>query len=233
MITHKPGGLTLKDEHRDFLLRHALSDEIIEGRGYYSLSVDSRTYLQERWHFSNDALRGEGIVIPRYSPDGAETYPQIRYTPPREDQKYTCPVNSGGVIDVHSTVVGRVQDVDEPLIFAESVKGADALLSAGILAAGFHGVWGWKHNGGPSAELRKIPMDGRTIGICFDVDTNDRKDLQRALKDFGGVLRFGGADVSVFVLPSIVGESAGIDDYLAVQEAMVGGHGPSVEEYQA
>jgi hypothetical protein len=203
------------------------------GRGYYSLSVDSRTYLQERWLFSNDALRGEGIVIPRYSPDGAETYPQIRYTPPREDQKYTCPVNSGGVIVVHPTVVGRVQDVDEPLIFAESVKGADALLSAGILAAGFHGVWGWKHNGGPSAELRKIPMDGRTIGICFDVDTNDRKDLQRALKDFGGVLRFGGADVSVFVLPSIVGESAGIDDYLAVQEAMVGGHGPSVEEYQA
>jgi hypothetical protein len=142
-------------------------------------------------------------------------------------------LTAGGVIDVHPSVVGRVQDVDEPLIFAESVKGADALLSAGILAAGFHGVWGWKHNGGPSAELRKIPMDGRTIGICFDVDTNDRKDLQRALKDFGGVLRFGGADVSVFVLPSIVGESAGIDDYLAVQEAMVGGHGPSVEEYQA
>ena len=83
----------LSDDHREFLHRCALSDEVINSRPYYSLTPQSRVHLGARWGLSHEALRGEGIVIPRYCPDGDETYPQIRYTPSREDgQKYTCPV---------------------------------------------------------------------------------------------------------------------------------------------
>ena len=222
MIHDVTKEFTLEDHHRDFLNRCAVSDETIDLRPYYSLNLESRMYLAERWGFANDALRGEGIVIPRYSPDGTETYPQIRYTPARDDgQKYTCPVGSGGVIDVHPSVTARVQDTSEPLVFVESVKGADALISAGVLAVGFHGVWGWKQQrGGPASELRKIPLSGRAVGICFDVDVHNRRDLQKALKEFGGILRFAGADVSVFVLPELIGDKAGIDDYLAIQESV-------------
>jgi hypothetical protein len=221
MIQDVTSEFILEDDHRAFLNRCALVDELIDSRPYYSLDVQSRTYLSERWALSNDALRADGIVIPRYSPDGTPTHPQIRYTPPKGDQKYTCPLGSGGVIDVHPKSTARVQDVNEPLIFAESVKGADALIGAGLLAIGFHGVWGWKVNGGASPELQKIPLSGRSVGICFDADVHRRKDLQKALKEFGGLLRFAGATVSVFVLPTLIGDKAGIDDYLAVQAAVV------------
>jgi hypothetical protein len=220
MIQDVTGAFTLEDGHRAFLNRCALVDEVIDSRPYYSLDVRSRTYLSERWALSNEALRGDGIVIPRYSPDGTETHPQIRYTPPKEDQKYTCPLGSGGVIDVHPNATARVQDANEPLIFAESVKGADALIGAGLLAVGFHGVWGWKVTGGPSPELEQIPLSGRSVGICFDVDVHRRKDLQKALKEFGGLLRFAGAKVSVFVLPTLIGDKAGVDDYLALQASV-------------
>jgi hypothetical protein len=162
------GNHMITDDHRDFLHRCAISDEIIDSRPYYSLDPESRTELQKRWNLPNEAVRGDGIVIPRYSPDGSETFPQIRYTPPRyegteDEQKYTCPVGSGGVVDVHPNVTARVQDDSEPLLFVESIKGADALLSADILACGFHGVYGWKHNEGPSLELRKIPQGRRNL----------------------------------------------------------------------
>ena len=73
MIHDVAKEFTLEDHHRDFLNRCAVSEATIELRPYYSLNLESRMYLAERWGFSNDALRGEGIVIPRYSPDGAET----------------------------------------------------------------------------------------------------------------------------------------------------------------
>jgi hypothetical protein len=228
MVHDDTQKFTLDDDHRDFLHRCAISDEIIDGRPYYSLSVESRVHLASRWNISNDALRGDGIVIPRYTPDGVETFPQIRYTPPRkilgemgeeDEQKYTCPAGSGGVIDVHPGAWKRAQDASEPLIFAESIKGADALLSAGILAAGFHGVWGWKLDGTPSLQLRKIPLGGRDVGVCFDADTVTRPDLRKALKEFSGVLAIMGARVTVFELPRSIGEKAGIDDYMAVLDA--------------
>ena len=223
MIHPVTDKFTLKPEHREFLYRCALSDEIIDGRPYYSLSVDPRIHLSERWNFSHDALRGDGIVIPRYSIDGSETYPQIRYTPPQNDQKYTCPVGSGGVIDAHPSASERVRDGGEPLIFAESIKGADALLSAGILAAGFHGVWGWKVAGGPTSELGKIPLAGRDVGILFDADALVRPDLRKAIKEFSGMLVFLGAAVTVLEIPPSVGEKAGIDDYLAALSAVEAG----------
>jgi len=221
MIVRKT--FALSDDHREFLHRCAISDEVIDGRPYYSLTPQSCVHLGARWGLSHEALRGEGIVIPRYCPYGDETYPQIRYTPPRKDgQKYTCPVGSGGVVDVHPGVTSRVRDTSEALIFAESIKGADALHSAGILAAGFHGVWGWKVDGGASLELTKIPLKGREVGICFDVDVHHRQDLQKALKEFWRTLQLLGATVHVLVLPAVVGEKAGIDDYLAIQAAAGG-----------
>jgi len=222
MITPTNGDPPLQYNHRDFLHRCAISDEIIDGRPYYSLDIDSRTALQERWGLSNEAVRGDGIVIPRHSPDGTETYPQIRYTPPKDDQKYTCPVGSGGVVDVHPSATARAQDVDEPIVFVESIKGADALLSNGLLAAGFHGVYGWKHNKGPSFELKKIPLAGRDVGILFDADATRRDDLRRAIEELSTILGFSGARVCIMELPDSVGEKAGVDDYLAVLGSLAG-----------
>jgi hypothetical protein len=106
MFVHET--FVLSDDHRGFLHRCAISDEVIKSRPHYSLTPESRVHLGARWGLSREALRGEGIVIPRCCPNGDETYPQIRYTPPREDgQKYTCPVGSGGVVDVHPGVTTR------------------------------------------------------------------------------------------------------------------------------
>jgi len=218
-----PEGLenfTLKDEHRNFLHRCALSDEIIDSRPYCSLTAESRVYLSSRWGFYDAALFGEGIFIPRYSPDGTLTYPQIRYSTPQQlggkERKYNAPRNSGGVVDVHPAATERLlRETSEPLIFVESIKGADALLSSGILAAGFHGVWGWRVDSGPSREFRDIPLDGRDVAICFDVDARRNSNSRRAISEFGGFLIYEGARVYVVEIPESVGPKAGIDDYLS------------------
>src|SRR5215208_2750051 len=228
MIHNTARNFTLQDEHRDFLHRCAISDEIIDSRPYYSLTVESRVHLAERWHLSNEALRGDGIVLPRYTPEGEETYPQIRYMPPRmvvnelgeaKEQKYTGPVRSGGVIDVHPSALAQVRDASKPILFVESIKGSDALLSSGILAAGFHGVSGWKVNKAPSPMLARIPLAGRETGICFDADTVTRADLREVVKEFAGLLRFAGARVTIFDVPPNAGPETGIDDSMALLQA--------------
>jgi len=226
-----PEGLenfTLKDEHRNFLHRCALSGEIIDSRPYCSLTAESRVYLSSRWGFSDAALFGEGIFIPRYSPDGTLTYPQIRYNTPQQlggkERKYNAPRNSGGVVDVHPAATERLlRETSEPLIFVESIKGADALLSSGILAAGFHGVWGWRVDSGPSREFRDIPLDGRDVAICFDVDARRNPNSRRAISEFGGFLTYEGARVYVVEIPESVGPKAGIDDYLSWSWSRCGG----------
>src|SRR5215208_3031564 len=206
------------------LHRCALSGEIIDSRPYCSLTAESRVYLSSRWGFSDAALFGEGIFIPRYSPDGTLTYPQIRYNTPQQlggkERKYNAPRNSGGVVDVHPAATERLlRETSEPLIFVESIKGADALLSAGILAAGFHGVSGWKLNKAPSPMLAKIPLAGREVGICFDADAVARQDLREIVKELAGLLRFAKARVTIFDIPPNAGPKTGIDDYMAVLQA--------------
>jgi hypothetical protein len=225
MLQDVTAKFTLKDEHRDYLHRCALSDGIIDGRPYYSLDVESREYLSKRWLFSNEALRGGGIVIPRYTPDGEETFPQIRYEEPRlvgnatKPQKYNAPVKSGGVVDVHPEFTAQVQDASEPLVFVESVKGADALLSVGILACGFHGCWGWSHGKGISLEFSKIALRGREVDLLFDRDSIAREDLRLAVRAFGSALTVAGGAVHVLMIPSTFGEKAGADDVVAVLKA--------------
>lgn len=213
-------GFTLLDEHREYLKGCALSDEVIDARGYYSLTYPAKEHLAVNWSMTGAQLNTSGIVIPRYASDGEETYPQIRYDTPfiinGTPRKYNCPAGSGGVLDVHPLVRDRVQDPDVPLLFVESIKGADAVVSLGGVAVGFHGVYGWKCNHAASLEFRKIPLEKREVAVCFDADVHHREDLQKALRELVGFLRYEGAVVWVAEIPEVsdLGQGAGVDDFL-------------------
>jgi hypothetical protein len=210
---------TLFEEHRTFLNSCAISDEVIHGRGYYSLTDPAREHLANEWTIPRAQLSTSGLVIPRYTAHGEATYPQVRYEVPfiinGESRKYNCPAGSGGVLDVHPSVRDRIQDPDVPLLLVESIKGADAVNSLGGVAIGFHGVWGWKSNNAPSLEFRKIPLDTREIAICFDTDVHHRELLQKALKELVGFLRYEKAVVWIAEIPPSAGDKAGVDDHLA------------------
>jgi hypothetical protein len=50
MIAHET--FALSDDHREFLHRCAISDEVINSRPYYSLTPQSRVHLGARWGLS-------------------------------------------------------------------------------------------------------------------------------------------------------------------------------------
>jgi hypothetical protein len=222
---------TLHDNHEEWLKGCSLTDDVIHGRPYISLTDETRMFLVRRWKMRYAAVEPEGFIIPRYRPNGEETYPQVRYMPEIEGedgkpQKYSCPKGSGGVIDVHPLARGLVQDAARPCAAVESVKGADALVVRGVAAVGFHGVGGWKQRADveglqvdklsfPSRDWSLVPLEGRPMLVCFDVDVQHRADLQEVLKEFLGFLRSQGAVPGVAVLPEHIGEKGGLDDYMA------------------
>ena len=211
--------------HHDLLDRSGIALKVAIGRPYFSLTDKGRTWLVQRWGFARCQLEGEGLVIPRYRPNGEDAPPQVRHDTPRRGQngglcKYDSPRGSGGVIDVHPLARKKVLDVQCPLWIPESIKGADALVSKGYAAVGFQGCWGWSLNGYLAPDWALIPLKGREVLVCFDSDICDPAKSgpaspRAALYKFTRLLRARFADVFIAVIPQPGDEKLGIDDHLS------------------
>src|SRR5215217_3097911 len=94
----------LSPNDRHYLTNCAVSNPIIDGRPYLTLTDTLRGDLVKVWGFHPNQLRGEGIVIKRYDvASGEETYPQVRFHTPQigpdgSEHRFTAPKDSGGVI---------------------------------------------------------------------------------------------------------------------------------------
>jgi Domain of unknown function (DUF3854) len=209
----------IDDDHREHLHRNGISDMVLEGRPYHTVTDEVREYLVEDWGFSKAMVAPRGFVIQRYQLGLEPTYPQIRYDAPRvakdgKEHKYESPKDSGGILDVHPAVAHLIDEVEIPVWAAENVKAADALLSHGNLAIGFQGVWGWSYKGRPAPAWKDVPLAGRKFFIAFDSDVHDRKDLQAALKRFSAYLKYE-RDAVVYVVrvPQPSDSKVGVDDH--------------------
>ncbi len=217
------GEQALFPKHALILGKAGITDEITEGRPYYSLTCETRSRLMRDWKFTASQLEGGGFVIERYHPTGEAAPPQVRHDAPRRGPdgslcKYDSPKGSGGVIDVHPLIREKVMDPSVPLWIPESVKGEDALASVGLAAVGFQGVWGWSKGKRPSPDWRHIPLEEREVILAFDSDTHspERRDLRRAVyRLYQYLAHERGAVVSIALVPEPGPEKVGIDDHLA------------------
>src|SRR5215207_8849878 len=173
----------LAPRHREHLLRNGIDLRLAESRPYYTLTDKIREYLIEDWAFTEEKVEPEGVVIHRWQLGTKEACPQIRYDVPRldadgEHRKYDTARGTGGILDVHPAAARLLEEIEVPLWIAESVKGADALLSHGKVTVGFQGVWGWCSDGRPARDWKKISLTGRQVYITFDSDVHGRDDLR-------------------------------------------------------
>lgn len=230
---------SLHPTHRDHLHGSAISDSVIEARGYQTISrTPNDNSGRERlkslripgWA-RNEDNRYPGILIPLYRPTGERISVQWRPDNPPKDpktgktRKYACPVGRASVIDVHPWNRDRVVDPTVPIWITEGVKKGDALTTSGLCAVTLSGVFNWRSTLGSLGDWEDIPLRGRDVTICFDADANTNPNVARAMARLGKWLRSKGASVVRYVVtPSFVGDITvkGVDDYFAAGGALQG-----------
>lgn len=180
----------LLDEHRDVLEnRSMISPDIIESRGYYSLTKSQILSLVQQEIISPASMRAEGWMgIPLWRPDGNKHGEIIRLFDGDPDVfKYVWPTGLRLCLDVHPDNLQYLLDPDVDVVITEGVKKSDAILSAArregkklvVLAA--NGCEGWKTKvaGGSSVaspDFLDIAWEDRRVYVNSDSDysTNNR-----------------------------------------------------------
>lgn len=221
----------LWDRHRELLEVRAVIPEVIRARGYSSTTGGD--WLHRSAGFSHAvAALGPGLVIPVHDVHGQHRYDQFRPDQPRrldgKPAKYELPYRARLVIDVPPAVLTKLDSPARPLWITEGPVKADAAVSAGLIAVGMFGVFGWRgrnSRGGKTvlADWEFIALNGREVYLAPDSDVRVNPEVAGAVTRLGAMLATRDADVRYVYLPH-AGDSGktGLDDWLAV-------HGPDVD----
>jgi hypothetical protein len=124
---------SLSTEHRDYLRNESgLTDEIIDTRGYYTLSrasVQALVSLEVVHPYVQQAEAWLGIPI--FRPDSTKHGEIVRVFGGTAKSKYVWPTGSRAAFDVHPAGMGLAYWIEMyPILVTEGVKKADALLAA-------------------------------------------------------------------------------------------------------
>jgi P4 family phage/plasmid primase-like protien len=230
----------LLDFHRDQLRASAISDAVIDARGYSTVgrptAGDQRSRdLLRRLGFplwARDAdTRFPALLIPQYRATGEQISWQVRLNSPSLDEKtgkrrrYASVAGRASVIDVHPFHTAAIADPGVPLVLTEGIKKADALTTAGLCAAALSGVWNWRHQLATLGDWEDIPLKGRAVNIVYDADAAGNDHIKRAMSRLGRWLASkGAAQVSYVVTPGQVNgtQVKGCDDFLAAGGTLAG-----------
>lgn len=232
-----------------------ISDQVIEARGYRTIT-DEKELIP--FGFSTVQRRTPGLLIPSYSPDGANGFYSYRpdfarvITNKRKRNadgsfkqrvvKYETPSGSALRIDCPLVCRQQMKDNKIPLWITEGAKKADALASHGLCAISLSGVYGYKGKnefGGVTllADWDYIALNVRDVRIAFDSDVMVNPSVRQALGRLTEHLQRKGAHVSAVYLPGGLESKVGVDDYLRTHtveelEALVGAPRPFVKPAQ-
>lgn len=219
--------MSLSDKHRAMLQASAISDEVIDVRGYRTVTkpddldhlgfapVQARTVSEQ----------APGLLIPIHDVHGKTATHQIRPDVPRRIRdrplKYECPEGSHLVLDVSPTVRDRISDPNALLWITEGTKKADAAASIGLCCLSLNGVWGWRGKNADTgvtalADWESIALKERKVYIAFDSDVTANPKVRTALARLKTFLESRGAEVFIVELaPGPGGAKIGLDDFLA------------------
>lgn len=199
----KPSPPPLSDQHRRMLeVESSILPEYIAGRGYYTASK-----LADVPKVFKGRQRRLGLVIPTYSPSGANGFrlrPNVRISPGR---KYEQAAGVGSILDVHPFNLERVRDPDVELWITEGEKTADSLASRGECVISIPGVHNFAAKGSAGAEglpcWEHVPLRGRTVTVVYDSDARTNAGVQLALERLVTLLGGRGANVYIVYLPEV------------------------------
>ncbi len=224
-----PTRTDLEPRHRHELHSSAISDKVIDGRGYRSV-LRTDTDLRHQNLLKNNGMAKavwgnvqlcSGILMPQWSVAGERLAGMYKPDRPRtgdkgKPRKYEAPAGRTAVLDVHPFNTGRLSDPAVDLWVTEGVKKGDALTSADECAVALAGVWNWRNKQGPLGDWESVQLRGRIVYVCFDSDTWTNPSVRGAMRRLGQFLTSKGAIVRYVVPPSVVGDAAkvGVDDYL-------------------
>ena len=215
----------LSDVHKQQLAESAIHTDVIEARGYYS--APSKSHLGELG-FKLYQRRMPSLVIPLYNKYGEIAMATLRPDMPRTKKdgkptKYEFPDGARMQIDVPPVAWNQeaMGDPTVPLWITEGVKKGDSLVSKGVAAISFPGVWNWRgtnENGGKTviATFETIAFNGREVFIAFDSDANTNRHVRLAMARLGSYIESRQGRVRYTRLPpGKGGKKMGVDDYFA------------------
>jgi hypothetical protein len=162
---------SLDPEHREVLeISSQISPEIIDRRGYHSLSKLQVTHLVSRGIVGPSVLKAESwMAIPIWRPDEQNHGQIIRMFGGDSPYKYVWPTGLRLCLDVHPDSLDLLYDTDAPVFITEGIKKADAVLSASIaedfplLVIAVNGCDGWRNKIGESEEGEENPQPRSSI----------------------------------------------------------------------
>lgn len=218
--------LTLSD-HLELLRASAISDDVIRDRGYWTATLEPEL---ADLGFAPFQQIVPALVIPIRDLQGAVVSHQIRPNNPRLNRdgkaiKYESPYGAESRLDVPlSTSKALARKRIKPALWVtEGAKKVDAAVSAGLVAVGIPGVWGFKKNTSRItseviADLNALTpfLHERQVVIAFDADAISNPSVHEAMRQLGLWLEDQGASALYAKLPEIEGDhKAGLDDYFA------------------
>jgi hypothetical protein len=212
----------LLPQHQALLDASAITAEVAEARGYYSVNEPKElTGL-----FGPSQRLAPALVIPVRNVRGEVEYFQLRPDNPRvkdgRTQRYEIPARARMPLDVPPGALAHLGNPKVKLWITEGIRKADSLASIGLRSIALLGVWNWRgrgEDGGTTIleDFEYVALNERQLVICFDSDAFQNPGVHRATERLGRVLEHRGAELSFVYLPSAEdGSKQGVDDYLGV-----------------
>lgn len=220
----------LSERDRQELYDSCIDDATIEQFGTYT-EVNGRAvaHLLNRSRPYPEDMNG-GLVYPIYDADGnvLSNYVQIKLHTPRRNAeskpiKYEVPAGTPYRIGF-SPDSDRTLNISVPLIIVEGHKKGMCLFGQGYAVAILLGVDCWAEPGEDDdrplhSDFDSVPLEGRTVAILFDTDTQRNHNVERARCRLAQRLVERGANVKMMTLPpdkNAAGEfiKVGVDDFI-------------------
>ena len=212
--------MNLNGKHITEFRASAISDAVIEQRGYESITnpraVPSKYFA--------DYQRLPGWIVAIYDAAGNLATYQLKPDISRVDRETGKPVKYEAAkygrtcVDVPASVRPMLRDTQKTLFITEGIKKTDSGLSNGIACiVGLTGVWNYLSDKTRLPDWDEFLLKGREVVVAFDSDVMTKESPRAAILRFANWLeQLQGATVRYLVLPELPdGSKCGLDDWFA------------------
>ena len=157
------------------------------------------------------------LVVPY---PGVDTFYRAKLFPPVPDGqghtiRYYQPAGTAPRLSSLPTSTGALTDPAIAFYITEGEKKALKANQDGLPCVGLGGLWNWRREGRPIADLDRVDWYARETIVVPDSDVWTRADLLQPVYALGKELESRGAAISVLKLPTgPQGAKVGLDDYL-------------------